>query len=397
MKGLFEIARILIATLVLLLIPAAGFAQSSTDRDSPDHAPAATTSADSTSDPTTMLGQHEFGRFWISGQVNVILQWHSSFPVKYSGPNSLRSQGENATSRVLTLYTGMRLTDHLEALVDVESAGGHGISEAFGLAGLTNLDVVRNPTLGSAPYIARAMLHAVIPLSKEIEESEPGPFSLFKKLPRHRLEIRFGKLGMADFFDVNSAGGDSHLQFLNWTTDNNGAFDYAADTRGYTYALMLEYQDKSWGLRFAEAMMPKVANGIHLDANLARARAENLELELRRDYIPKHHGVLRLLAYANHADMGSYREAIDAFLSGQDPIPNITAHERQGRVKYGFGANFEQELGHGLTFFGRTGWNEGRNESFAYTEVNDSFEAGAAFAGRSWRRPLDKAGLVMST
>lgn len=50
---------------------------------------------------------------------------------------------------------------------------------------------------------------------------------------------------------------------MNWTVDNNGAYDYAADTRGYTFAAMVEYDDRRWAVRFAEALMPKVANGIH--------------------------------------------------------------------------------------------------------------------------------------
>ena len=53
--------------------------------------------------------------------------------------------------------------------------------------------------------------------------------------------------------------------------------------------------------------MPKVANGIHLDADLGRARAENFELELRRNTIHKQEGVLRLLTFVNHANMGDYR------------------------------------------------------------------------------------------
>ena len=72
-----------------------------------------------------------------------------------------------------------------------------------------------------------------------------------------------------EFFDVNAVGGDDHLQFLNWTDVNNGAYDYAADTRGYTYDVMLEYADRAWAVRFAEALMPKVANGIHLDADIS--------------------------------------------------------------------------------------------------------------------------------
>jgi high affinity Mn2+ porin len=78
------------------------------------------------------------------------------------------------------------------------------------------------------------MIHKVFALSKDKVENQRNFFSLFEELPRRRLEIRFGKFSMPDFFDVNSVGSDTHFQFINWTTDNNGAWDYAADTRGYT-------------------------------------------------------------------------------------------------------------------------------------------------------------------
>ena len=214
------------------------------------------------------------------------------------------------------------------------------------------------------------------------------------ELPARRLEVRLGKMSLVDYFDVNSVGSDSHLQFLNWTTDNNGAYDYAADTRGYTDAAMIEYDDRAWSVRFAEALMPKVANGIHLDADLARARSENIEFERRGNFLPHRAGVVRALTYINHADMGSYREAIQAFLAGIDPVPDVTKHRQQGRIKYGFGVNFEQPVTSWLTAFGRWGWNEGANESFAYTEVDETIEAGAGFGGNLWKRKLDRAGVA---
>ena len=85
------------------------------------------------------------------------------------------------------------------------------------------------------------MVHVTVPLSREMVDATPTPFSLAAHVPARRIEIRAGKLGMADFFDVNAVGSDSHLQFTNWTVDNNGAYDYAADTRGYTYAAIVEY------------------------------------------------------------------------------------------------------------------------------------------------------------
>lgn len=324
----------------------------------------------------------------------MIFQAHSPFHAKYSGPNSFRNDGEHALSRVATLYLGWQATRTTEFLFDVEETGGRGISDAFGLGGFTNLDVVRNPELGPAPYIARLMLHQVVPLSAKRIEADRNFLSLATSVPEKRLDLRFGKLGMADFFDVNDVGTDSHLQFTNWTIDNNGGYDYAADTRGYTYGAIVEYQSPRWGVRFGEMLMPKVANGIDLDFNLRRARAENLEFELRPTLIRGRKTTIKPLAYLNHANMGSYREAINAFLSGRDSTPDVSAHRRQGTLKQGFGLNVEQQLPASLRFYFRIGWNEGKHESFAYTEVNNTFAAGVDVTGEHWGRKLDRIGLA---
>jgi high affinity Mn2+ porin len=97
---------------------------------------------------------------------------------------------------------------------------------------------------------------------------------------------------------------------MNWTVDNNGSFDYAADTRGFTFAGLVEYHEKRWAIRFAEALMPKVANGIHLDADMGRAHAEIIEFEVHGSVLHKREGILRLLTFVNHANMGSYRDGL---------------------------------------------------------------------------------------
>src|SRR5262249_22277749 len=159
-----------------------------------------------------------------------------------------------------------------EALLDFESAGGGGLSDALGLAGFTNLDVVRNPTLGATPYVARLMVRKVVALSADFVDATPSPLGLAASVPARRLPIRAGRLSMGECFDVNSVGSDSHLQFTNWTVDNNGGYDYAADTRGYTYAAIVEFDAPRWALRGGLALMPKVANGIDLEWNVGRAR-----------------------------------------------------------------------------------------------------------------------------
>lgn len=346
-------------------------------------------------DPAVTMFDHPASwPFWISGQANVIFQAHGSFPAKYSGPNSFRNKGEQATSSVETLYTAWAPNHHTEILFHLEETTGGGLSDALGMAGFTDLDVVRNPELGPKPYVARAEFHHIFPLSPENIEGERGPLGMLTDLPARRVEVRVGKFSMVDFFDQNDIGSDSHYQFMNWTIDNNGAYDYAADTRGYTYGVEVEYQDRNWGLRFAESLMPKVANGIDLQWNLRKARAENIELELRPKLLRNRNTTIRLLSFVNHANMGVYRTAIDNFLTGKTPVPDITAHPFQTTVKYGFGANVQQSITPELRVFARFGWNEGQHESFAYTEADQTEEVGGDLKGNFWKRKLDKAGVA---
>ena len=346
-------------------------------------------------DSTIMIPHAEWDRWWLSGQANFISQWHPNFHSPYQGQNSLTPAAQDASSRVLTLFTGWRATNTTEFLCDVQEAGGHGLSEALGVAGFFNLDVVRNPTLSKAPYVARLMWHQIIPLGSKRVAAQRGPYSLFRELPARRLEVRFGKFSMADFFDLNTFGTDTNFQFMNWTVDNNGAYDYAADTRGFTFGAIIEYHDRNYVLRFAETLMPKVANGIHLDADIARARAENIEFELHGRVIGKQQGIVRLMSYVNHANMGDYRQQVDEWLANPTtPGPEITAPPLQTTIKYGFGANFEQPFTDWLGVFGRWGWNEGQHEDFAYTEVDETEQIGVGGNGTRWGRRYDRMGLV---
>jgi hypothetical protein len=368
-------------------------------------APAAAATAQSSAtaqdnDPSTdaatesMLPHFKDDRFWLSGQANFIFQTNPSFFAKYSGSHSLGPNYDKATSRVLTLYTGVRLNRSTEILVDIEETGGAALSTGFGLGGFTNLDIVRNPSLSKAPYVARAMIHKVFALSKDKIENERSPLSLFSELPKRRLEVRFGKFSMPDFFDQNSAGSDTHLQFLNWTVDNNGAYDYAADTRGYTVGAVADYEDPKFSIKFAEALMPKVANGIDLDWKFWEAHAENIELDWQHGILPKKPGVIRLIGYTNHANMGIYRQAVAQFEAGLVSVPEITNHPWHITQKYGFGINVEQNLSPNFVAFARWGWDNGRTESFAYTEVDSTFLEGLGVYGAKWHRRQDRAGIA---
>jgi high affinity Mn2+ porin len=403
LKFIFNIERALSLTLALIcalstFVPSA-LAQRPDATSTEGPSSVATTDPPDPADPTAEAGAEAMfphfkdTRFWLSGQANFIFQTHPPFTAPYSGPHSLSPDYEKATSRVMTLYTGVRLNNSTEILVDIEEAGGAALTQGFGLAGNTDLDIVRNPSLSKAPYLGRGMIHKMFALSKDKVENQRSYLSLFDELPRRRLEIRFGKFSMPDFFDINSVGSDTHLQFINWTTDNNGAYDYAADTRGYTVGLTADYEDRNWGFRFAEALMPKVANGIDLVWRPWQVHAENFEYELRHGLIPNKSGVVRLLAYTSYANMGIYRDQI-ALAEEEHVAPDITNHPWHITRKYGFGINIEQSLTRYLTAFARFGWDNGKTESFAYTEVDQTFAQGLGANGAWWHRKQDRAGLA---
>lgn len=353
----------------------------------------------------TMAPHAEDARYWISGSANIIFQGRLPFHSPYETPNSFHSSAEYKTSLLGTLFTAVRPWQSVryqnDLIFDIESSGGRGLSQALGLAGFTNLDVVRNPELGSKPYLARYEVHQVIGLTDKTRSQAPGPFAVAASVPVRRIELRAGKMSVPDIFDVNPVGSDSHLQFMNWTADNNGAWDYAADTRGYTVGAVAEYDDRAWSIRYGLFAMPTVANGIDLDWAFSRAHGSNTEFELRHSWVRGRAGATRVLFFNNRAHMGNYHEAVRDFLNGTDTAqygatrPEITLHARFGALKYGFGLNAEQDLTENLRVFGRFGWNDGATESFAYTEVEQTAAAGGDYRGTRWNRPLDKAGLAV--
>lgn len=347
--------------------------------------------------PTTMLPHFAEGRLWISGQNNFIYQAHPSFDAKYSGPNSFKARFQDATGQVTTLYTGVQLSKSVEVLLDFEAAGGLGLSGALGIAGFTNLDAVRDPSLNDVPYLSRVMYHQVFALGRGKGEGNRGPLSTFSELPLRRLEIRIGKFGVTDFFDNNAVGGDSHLQFLNWAVDQNGAYDFTGDARGYTWGVYSEYQSVKWGLRFAEALMEGPQNGGPLVWNLRKANTSNLEFELHRAVLNKRDGIVRLLLYLNHGNMGVYQEANEQYLAGKVTHPDIDNHPFKVTAKHGFGINAEQALTSSVTLYSRYGWNDGKTESWSFTEIDNTVSGGAGFSGHMWKRNNDRAGIAFAS
>ena len=329
-------------------------------------------------------------------QYTFVLQNQSTLHSPYAGPLSLDPKGDTQPTHTIGFYLGWALTDWAQLYVDTEKFMGAGVSSATGLGGLTNGDVVREgaSTLPKRFYIARSYLRFMLPLGPRLAQVAAAQDQIAGTEAQSRVELKVGRLALNDDFDKNSYAGGTRTAFMNWSLWDDTAWDYAADTRGYTDGFMLAYISPLWSLKYGMYRMPTKANGQELEASLARARGDNLELTLSPS---KAAPVVRLLAYRNTARMGDYREALAIAAAAGTP-PNIVADDREGRTKYGFGINVEQALADdgASGVFLRLGWNDGRTESFAFSEVDRLASVGAQLAGVHWRRADDLFGAAVA-
>lgn len=324
-------------------------------------------------------------------QLTTVTQEHPGFDARYSGRNSLSAGSEHETTITSTLYIGARLWSGAELYVDPELSGGSGLSRALGVAGFPNGESFRVGDSQPRVYVARAMLRQSIGVGEETEEVPDEANQLGGRRPVRRWTLTVGKFGISDFFDDNTYSHDPRTQFLNWADWTAGAWDYSADTRGYTWGFVVEYDDRAWGARFAGTAEPRVANGLAFDEHPLHAYALSGELDRRFEFDGEK-GTARLILFYNRADMGSYREAIET--AGEGP-PDVTSTRRTGRSKWGFVVNLEQSLGPSGGLFLRGSWNDGRNEAWAYAEIDRSLTAGGVRKAPFRSRPEDEAGIAL--
>jgi hypothetical protein len=166
---------------------------------------------------------------------------------------------------------------------------------------------------------------------------------------------------------------------MGWAIMYNGAWDYAADTRGYTWGWVHEFHTQRGSLRYGSAAMPKTANGLRFDRRLFRDRSDVFEGEVRiRPH--GHDGAVRLFSYINHADAGKYADAIHL---AEQPGHNAGCDGHATRLIA------DQEIAGGVGVFGRLGWSDGKTATFVFTPIDRLATLGVSITGARWKRPHD--------
>jgi high affinity Mn2+ porin len=320
------------------------------------------------------------------GQATVLSEEHGAFASPYSGPHSLSASPEFDSSVTATLFLGLAAWPGGEIYADPEITGGSGLSGTQGMAGVLNAETAHVGAAAPQFNLARALVKQVFSLGGGTSAVAGGQNQLAGALADDRLTVLAGKFSLSDYFDNNDYANDARTQFFNGGLVANPAWDYAADTKGYTWGALAELRRGAWSLRLASALEPVEANGPVLDRDLSRFHGDNLEVEWRHGAWGG--GAWRALVYRNQADMGSYRDALNA-----GGTPDVTL-SREARVKYGYGLNADQALGPDGGCFLRLGWNDGQTETWAYTEADETASLGLQWKGTAWGRDQDQWGLA---
>jgi high affinity Mn2+ porin len=326
----------------------------------------------------------------LNGQITNVTQWHQRFRSPYSGANSLQADGRTEETTDLTLFAGLRWGRNVELWINPEIDQGFGLGNTLGVAGFPSGAAYK--VGANRPYLRlqRAFARYTLALGGSAHSIDATTNQLAGVTGADNIVLTVGKFAAVDVFDVNRYAHDPRGDFLNWSVIDGGAFDYAADSWGYTYGTSVELTQGSWTWRGGVFQLSDEPNGkvtgLHLDRRMLVA-----ELERRHEW-QGHAGKIKLLAFTNRGAMGAYRDALTMGI--QTAMTPDVSRVRRVQSRAGLVLNIEQALSDSLGAFARLSGNDGSKEAFEFTEINRSMSAGLSLQGSLWQRSDDTVGVA---
>ncbi len=329
-------------------------------------------------------------------QATVLHQKHLAFKAAFNGVfgaqggSTLDNRYEQATSLTSTIFFGMRLWKGGSFYLNPEISGGKGFSAVTGIAGFPNGETYKVGNVAPIPFVGRAYLQQIFKLSDALVYQEDDVNQLAGYVPAERITFRAGKYSLLDIFDDNIVSHDPRSDFMNWALMGMGAWDYPADTRGYTLALSGAYSGPEWSVIAALSTMPTTGNGPHQDLKIFKAHSLTLQLE-RKYQLAGRPGKIKLIGFDSKYN-GPYYADLARSIHNHDTLP-VARGTGYRAIKWGGGINLEQHLSKDLMMAARASWNDGQAVTWAFTPIDRSYSLGFKMAGRSWGRPQDVVGL----
>ena len=363
----------------LSLLPLAGRAQQASEQ-------ATVKSAQESSAPAMPERQDRDAKF----QITYIYQNKPGFNSPYQGPNSLSPNRETSYTTTVTAYFGLRPWENGELYFNPEGIQGRALSNVTGLGGPSNAELQKSVSPNMRFYRARLYYRHTVGLGGIEQAVESDQNQLAGSVQSRRFVLTAGNLSLTDVMGTSDISGDGRTQFMNWSTLDHGHYDYAADARGFSWGFLAELYWDKWAIRGGRFLQPRVSNGLQLDYRIFKRYGDQIELE-RQIEIGGQPGVIKAFGFRNVAYMGSFREAINSATPGTAPSLDGV---RKPQSKVGLGISWEQSFSSELRGEVRFGANDGKTESYAFTEIDRSFLAAMQLKGKRWGRSEDNIGIA---
>lgn len=340
-------------------------------------------------------------QYSVHGQTTNVVQAYPKFPAAYDGPNSFPSHGKADVGSTSNIFMGVRLWEGGAVYLNPEIDAGYGLANSVGAASYVNGAVAKVGR--AAPYMRfqRYFLRQIIGLDSstteraadegarnEVLESTQNQIS--GRVDKDRIIVTLGKFAVGDVFDDNVYAHDPTTGFLNFAFNSMGAFDYAADSWGYTNGLAVEWKQDWWTARGGVFQLSTIPNGEEIEPVLFRQFMAVAEFEARYELLGQP-GAIKFLAYGDNGYLNKVDDAIRyAFVTGEFP-PTVDSIRKRS-VKTGGGVNIKQQLMPHLGFFLRASMADGRFETVDYTDIDRTVSFGLVAGGTLWGRDDDEIG-----
>ncbi|WP_166142155.1 carbohydrate porin [Methylosinus sp. RM1] len=337
------------------------------------------------------------------GQTTAVLQGYPKFRALYSGKRSFPANGLANAGSTSNLFFGMRLWKGGAVYVNPEIDMGYGLANSVGAASYVNGAVAKVGR--AAPYMRfqRYFLRQIIGLggNGKVDDPDTGSFNevlestlnqLSGKVDKDRIILTIGKFGVPDIFDDNKYAHDPTTGFLNFGVNTLGAFDYAADSWGYTYGAAIEWKQDWWTARGGVFQLSDIPNSPTIEPVLGRQFMGVAEFEARYDLFDQP-GVIKFLAYGDNGYIAKVDDISNyALASGNLPPDVNNPWLRRRQLKIGGGVNVQQQISKEIGYFLRASMCDGRFETVDYTDIDRSLSTGFIAAGSLWGRDKDEIG-----
>jgi high affinity Mn2+ porin len=392
-----------LATICVVLVASSGYARAESAPPSAASTVAAPLASAEPSPAPSATPTPAPERFSVHAQATITQQYHGGFPAAYSGPQSLNPNPDTAKTADGTLYLGARLWKGGEGYIDPEIDQGFGLGNpappgqmyngTYGVAGFLSGEAYKVGRDNSYGRIQRIFIRQTFDLGGEKQTVDPDVNQLGGSVDAKHLTLTVGKFSTVDVFDTNPYAHDPKNDFLNWSIIDMGAFDYAADSWGYTYGASAELVSPHSALRAGLFQLSVLPNGIEIEHVPLQQSSVVVEYEQDTSFLGGHPGAMKALVYEDDGAFGTYAAAL-ALAQATGTLPSTTSVRTNKHIKAGAGLNLSQEIATDVGLFARVSAMNGTYEADDFTEIDRSIMGGISINGELYHRPNDAFGLA---